>query len=502
MIVLVPVLAFQAQPCQTCTVICEVYDPPQPLSSSIGVIAMIAFACSHCGARMNVKEQFAGKRGKCPSCQQPILVPQPQTAGADLPTGHIAGATSSLAQAGVNASVTLDRHSDTSAPAGDKRLAVREVLAQQAGKGQRYVIESEIARGGMGAVLRAVDCDIRREVAVKFLLDQADAKAKARFVEEAQITGQLEHPNIPPVHELCVDAQKRLFFAMKMVHGRSLAQVLDQLRQTPRAAEKEWPLARLLTIFVNVCNALSYAHSRGVIHRDLKPANIMVGDFGEVYVMDWGLAKVLGSEGRPPVVEAKPGSASPSLASGRNSKVVVSRDGDADLTQQGDVIGTPVYMPPEQAAGRLEAIDQRSDIYSLGAILYEILALVPPVDKEGGQLSVLTRVFEGQIQAPEVRVPERTGKIPRELSAVALKALAKEPTNRYETVEALRQDIERFQEGRSVSAKTDSNWEMIWKLVKRNKGFSLTSIGGLSDAGRRAVLQLHLQLPGPRQGRG
>src|SRR5262249_45348977 len=152
--------------------------------------------------------------------------------------------------------------------------------------------EEEIARGGMGAVMRAVDCDIRREVAVKYLLNQADPRKKARFVEEAQITGQLEHPNIVPIHELGIDSQRRLFFSMKMVRGRSLAQVLDDLRDKPKGTEADFPLARLLNILVNVCNALAYAHSRSVVHRDLKPANIMIGDFGEVYVMDWGLAKV------------------------------------------------------------------------------------------------------------------------------------------------------------------------------------------------------------------
>src|SRR5262249_43741407 len=150
-------------------------------------------------------------------------------------------------------------------------------------QGQRYVLEGEIGRGGMGAVLRAVDCDIRREVAVKYLLDQADAGKKLRFVEEAQITGQMEHPNIVPIHELGVDGKGRLFFTMKMVQGRSLAQVLTDLRDVPRIYEKEWPLGRLLSVLVNVCHALAYAHARGVVHRDLKPANIMVGDFGEVY---------------------------------------------------------------------------------------------------------------------------------------------------------------------------------------------------------------------------
>src|SRR5207249_5086294 len=167
------------------------------------------------------------------------------------------------------------------------------------------------ARGGMGAVIRAVDCDIRREVAVKYLLNQSDSKKKLRFIEEAQITGQLEHPNIVPIHEIGVDKEQRLFFAMKMVKGRSLAQVLDELRDQPQTAEKEWPLSRLLNIFVNICHGLAYAHARNVVHRDLKPANIMVGDFGEVYVMDWGLAKMLKDPGwaglePPPAAPAVP----------------------------------------------------------------------------------------------------------------------------------------------------------------------------------------------------
>ena len=276
---------------------------------------------------------------------------------------------------------------------------------------------------------------------------------KARFVEEAQITGQLEHPNIPPIHELGVDAQKQLFFAMKMVKGRSLAEVLDQLRRSP-ALEKEWPLGRLLNVVVNICNALAYAHSRGVVHRDLKPANIMVGDFGEVYVMDWGLAKVLSAARKSQA--RRRATCSPHAA--KSSKVVIQREPDIDMTQEGAVLGTPAYMPPEQATGKIADIDERSDIYSLGAILYEMLTLQPPVEKEGGYLAVLMRVSEGEIKQPAARAPQRfkAGKVPGELSAIAMKALAKERERRYPTVDALRHDIERFQEGRSVSAKEDT----------------------------------------------
>ncbi|MBL8827324.1 MAG: serine/threonine protein kinase, partial [Planctomycetaceae bacterium] len=284
------------------------------------------------------------------------------------------------------------------------------------------MIDKEIARGGMGAVVRAIDSDIRREVAVKYMLTDGDAAQKARFIEEAQITGQLEHPNIVPIHEVGVDAEQRLFFAMKMVQGRSLSQVLDELRNMSSTAERTWMLSRLLTVMTNVCHALSYAHSRGVIHRDLKPANIMLGDFGETYVMDWGLAKVVGrdepSTTSPPMGASRtvgePSTGSASDGSG-STKVITSRELEGELTQDGAVMGTPAYMSPEQARGEILLLDSRSDIYSLGAILYEILTLLPPVDKSGGAVALLIRVTQGEITPPALRTPDRAkaGRIPK-----------------------------------------------------------------------------------------
>jgi hypothetical protein len=195
---------------------------------------MIAFSCAHCGMKFQVKPEFAGRSTRCPTCKQPLLVPQEATVAWQTPSSHIDGPLSSLTRAGVASDVTLAAqaaHADTQAA-----RPVAEVLATHKSSGQRYLLEGEIARGGMGAVLRAVDCDIRREVAVKYLLDQGSLAKKARFVEEAQITGQLEHPNIVPIHELGVDAKGRLFFAMKMVRGRSLQQVLQELRSTPHTS--------------------------------------------------------------------------------------------------------------------------------------------------------------------------------------------------------------------------------------------------------------------------
>jgi serine/threonine protein kinase len=460
---------------------------------------MIPLTCSHCGSKFRVKEEFAERTGRCPTCKQPLTVPRARAADARVPTGKIEGMRSSLLHAGLEVNVTLD----TPSGSRSEQRSVADLLAGHARHGNRYTIEGEIARGGMGAVVRAVDCDIRREVAIKYMLDDTDGGKKARFVEEAQITGQLEHPNIVPIHELGLDAEQRLFFAMKMVRGRSLGQILEELREHPDTAKKTWSLGRLLNVFVNVCHALAYAHSRGVIHRDLKPANIMVGDFGEVYVMDWGLAKVLGAEDTKdqPAAEtphspaATPATTVDDSGSGTHSgssRVVTSREVDTELTRDGAIMGTPSYMSPEQAQAR--RLDGRSDIYSLGAILYELLTLQSPISKEGGHLAVLMRVALGEIQPPQQRAPDRTrqGRIPKELAAVAMKALALKPDDRYTTVQSLRRDIERFQEGRSVSAKSDSFREIAWKLVKRNKGASLaTGIGLLVSL---AVLVVSFQL--------
>jgi serine/threonine-protein kinase len=246
---------------------------------------------------------------------------------------------------------------DPGPPRGDP-AAGAEVSALSVRLG-RYELLEEIGRGGMGAVLRGHDPDLGRDLAVKVLLPEHrhDAAMRSRFAEEAQIGGQLQHPGIVPVYEVGRAADQQPYFTMKLVKGRTLAALL---------AERSDPgedLPRFEQIFEQVCQTLAYAHSRGVIHRDLKPANIMVGAFGEVQVMDWGLAKVLTR-----------GPETPPKSAVRTARSV----GEGDKTRPGWVAGTPAYMAPEQAAGEVDRLDQRCDVFGLGGILCEILTGRPP----------------------------------------------------------------------------------------------------------------------------
>jgi serine/threonine protein kinase len=217
----------------------------------------------------------------------------------------------------------------------------------------------------MGTVERVYDRQLRRELARKVVRGASDPRSISRFLDEARITAQLQHPGIPPVHELGTDRDGRLWYTMPFVPGRTLGQIAELVQ----ARDPEWPLPRVLGVLLKVCEAVAFAHSRGVIHRDLKPSNVMVGQFGETYVMDWGLASVSGD------------------AEGGGRTVVVDRAGpdeDSPLaTRDGDVVGTPAYMPPEQARGELDRIGRRVDVYAAGAMLYHLLAGVPrkpPVD--------------------------------------------------------------------------------------------------------------------------
>ena len=228
----------------------------------------------------------------------------------------------------------------------------------------RYQVLDKIARGGMGVVFRAIDMLLGREVAVKVLASHfASASVMVRrFVSEARIAGQLQHPNIPAVHDLGTLADGRPFLAMRLIKGQTLSDLLNYRGPNP---------PNFIAIFEQVCQAVGYAHDRKVIHRDLKPSNVMVGAFAEVQVMDWGLAKVLGdsSESEPTLSDADMTAALTAIHSERDSD---------SATKAGSILGTPGYMPPEQAIGAIDQIDTRSDVFGLGAILCAILTGKPP----------------------------------------------------------------------------------------------------------------------------
>ena len=321
------------------------------------------------------------------------------------------------------------------------------------GSDEKYIIAGEIARGGMGIILNAMDTDIRREVAMKVIAGKIATSTAAveRFVEEVQVQGQLEHPHICPVHELGTDSGGKVYFTMKMVKGSSLAETIKKEQEEHLKPLDALRLTELLGVFMKICDGIDYAHSKGVIHRDLKPGNIMVGDFGEVYVMDWGLAKIVDRDDTH-----------------KDSLVITDRQEDTDTmkTMSGSIVGTPAYMPPEQAKGLVEEMDERSDIYSLGALLYELLILEPPFIGNN-PWEILAQVCKESPVLPSERNPWRG--IPSELDSIVMKCMAPDREDRYQTIHELKDDIELFLSGRPIGAMQYNLWQVFSKWVARNK---------------------------------
>ncbi|MCE9581093.1 MAG: protein kinase [Planctomycetes bacterium] len=313
---------------------------------------------------------------------------------------------------------------------------------------KRFVFGRELGRGGLGLVVEALEADLNRTVAVKLVREDLPPELAERFAREAQLTARLEHPNIVPIHEFATidgeEGAKRLMLCMKRVQGRDLGKLLKEVM---RGNEPGWTRYRLLGVFQQICQGMAFAHAQGVIHRDLKPANVMIGEFGEVLIVDWGLAKELGVGRRESGAKGVTvGDASDDVVVGEVATVVPRRSGAAaDVTLEGDLIGTPAYMPPEQAAGRLAELDERSDIYSLGAILYEILTQRPPV--EGDSIDeLLANARSGKIALPSSR-KSAAEPVPPDLDAICMKALAVRKEDRYARAAELHYEIQLFLEG-------------------------------------------------------
>ena len=387
--------------------------------------------------------------------------------------------------------IALEREADDE-PTFSSEL-VRRLAARETSFG-RYRIKSELARGGMGAVLRVWDEDLRRHLAMKVVLGKADPEAQGdraaidarslgRFLEEAQVTGQLDHPGIVPIHELGVDPDGQCFFTMKLVRGRNLQKIIDEVH----AGEGGWTLTRALGVVLKVCQAMAYAHDKDVLHRDLKPSNVMVGRFGEVYVMDWGLARVLGHKDTKDI-RIRSREAGRTLAVESDRRVFGDSTPDSPLiTMDGDIIGTPAYMSPEQASGRLEELGPPSDVYSVGAILYHLLTGHSPYVAEGELVSghtVLAMVLLG----PPPPLHSEAREVPPELAAICDKAMARKAPDRYPGTLALAEDLQAYLEGRVVRAWRSGPWIEARKWVRRNRPLAaaaaaalLLALGGLGS---------------------
>ena len=319
---------------------------------------------------------------------------------------------------------------DTSAESTRRSI---ERLAAHTPIENRYEVEQEIARGGMGAIFSVWDQDLDRRAAMKVALQKvepvedmsdSDSRSLGRFLNEARITSQLDHPGIVPVYEIGLDNRDRVFFIMRLVEGVTLLDVIHGVH----ASSEDWNMTRALWVVLKVCEAMAYAHSKGIAHRDLKPENIMVGPFGETYVMDWGLAAPM-------------------------------RSGDVP------VVGTPAYMAPELARGATE-LTPKADIYSLGAMLYHLVSGRMPYRGDAEEKrTVIDRLLEG----PPAPLRQLAAGTPRDLTAICQKAMARDPQDRYESVQAMARDLRAFLEGHVVAAYETGVAAELRKWVVRNR---------------------------------
>jgi len=322
---------------------------------------------------------------------------------------------------------------------------------------------AELGRGGIGRVLIAFDEHLGREIAIKELLDAGgnisgqtpgtpvsrSGAMVARFLREARVTAQLEHPHIVPVYEVGRRADGTLYYTMKIVRGRTLA---DALKEAKTLKDR----LKYLTHFVDLCQAVAYAHSRGVIHRDIKPENTMLGEFGETVVLDWGLAKVRGKQD----IRGKE----------LEKEIALYQDAAAGKTVDGKAIGTPAYMSPEQAEGKVEEIDERSDVWSLGAALYEVLTGKTPFEGVT-PFEVIGKVLKDAVRPIKETCPEA----PAELAAVAEKALHRDKSRRYQSAKEIAQDIESYLTGGRVAAYEYNSWELVRRFARKNMALTFAT---------------------------
>jgi serine/threonine protein kinase len=361
----------------------------------------------------------------------------------------------------------------------DATLPIDQIAAPQGSaqayhltNGQRFQLIRPHASGGIGQVWLARDSELQRDVAIKEIQPRfaEQAEQRARFLLEAEVTGNLEHPGVVPIYSLGKNAEGRPYYAMRFIRGESLAVAIRRLHQairetTAKATTRSRPTSKwgiefrqLVARFLDVCNAIDYAHSRGVLHRDLKPANIMLGHYGETLVVDWGLAKVIG---RDDFVFPSPDGDGPPVAPDACGT-------SQSRTEQGTTIGTPAYMSPEQASGLIDQLGPASDVYSLGASLYELLT---------GQLAFrdekLSETIKKVLAAdfPPPRAVDRS--IPAPLESICLKAMARDAPARYGSVRALAQDLEHWLADEPVAAHPERTVERLGRWIRQHRNWAV-----------------------------
>lgn len=317
-----------------------------------------------------------------------------------------------------------------------------------------FILRGLIGEGGVGRVLLGYDKNIEREVAIKEPLPDKVTTSKekllARFIREAKLAGQLEHPSIVPVYEIKTKPDGTYFYVMKYVHGQTL---FDAIKNTMSASSEELALRlrlALLDHLIAICEAMGYAHSKGIIHRDLKPSNIIVGEFGETIILDWGLAKKFTDKGHDISFEDK--------------EISIEEYADAELTRHGELLGTPSYMAPELISRKFGDVDPQTDVYALGVILYMILTGEKPYP--GGAKEIIDQIVNGETEPSASRSNQL---VPPELSAICQKAMTKNKKDRFQTAIELARELKAYRDGRLVSVYAYTKKELFSRFVARNK---------------------------------
>ncbi len=331
----------------------------------------------------------------------------------------------------------------------------------------RFRIVERHAHGGLGVIFKAKDLQLHRTVAVKKIrASQVDLTlARDKFLLEAEVTGNLEHPGIVPVYALGLDRSQQPFYAMRFIHGENLHVHIRKFHEEEgnprsRARFNGIEFRKLLRRFLDVCNAMEYAHARGILHRDLKPANVMLGDHGETLVVDWGLAKVM-KQAAPTPTESQPGTSQP---------IVLQLSGSTDATQFGSFLGTTAYASPEQLMGEVDALCQRSDVYSLGVILYELLCGKSALGGVKSQGEAYNRIKNRQITP--LRAIQKG--VPKPLDAICRKAMSFDKLERYPSARELATDVERWlADDRVLAYRREPILEFAGRFVRRNKSWVL-----------------------------